>query len=129
MSPKERIKLHIRRVRAELKTVASATTPESTCAARVLVNDLSLSGIGLFCASPVEQGIDVELVISAKQPITFKGKVVWCQEFYNQGHIVSDTKFSYRCGIKFSFKDAEEQTKLMQLYEAFAREILGDTAA
>lgn len=121
-----RIPLHIRRVRAELKLVPAegATAAPTVVPARVLMNDLSITGAGIFSAAPLVPGQMIELAFESQSSLVIRGRVIWCQEQQIDSHIVSQTPFCHRAGIQFRFESAEDEARLKKLYEEFAREIL-----
>lgn len=120
-----RIPMHVRRVRADLRVLnADPSVPPTTLEARIMFNDISLSGAGIFCTQMISSGREIELLLGGPQNLTLRGKVVWCQEYMSSTHVVSATPFTHRAGIQFTFKDAAEETTLKKLYEDFAKDVL-----
>lgn len=124
---KGRIPLHLRRIRAELKILDRATQAvKEQRQVRVLMNDLSSTGCGMFCIGPLKAGEMIEILFeTAAGPLSIRGIVAWCQENMIRSKVFSEqTQFSHRIGIEFKFKDAEEQRTVTKLYENYAVEVL-----
>lgn len=122
-----RIPLHVRRIRADLKIHdRGGAQVAETLAVRVLMNDLSSSGAGMFSCGKVQTGQSVELCFeTGPGPLAIRGVVVWCQENTCSSKVISEqNKFTHRLGVEFKFKDAEEERTVKKLYEDYAREVL-----
>src|SRR5262245_22276876 len=87
----ERMKrpIHLKRVRAEVRlvpnqeTTAQATTQDAqgeVVEVRVLLNDLSPNGIGIYASAGMAPGQDIQIILDEPKRIELKGKVIWCQE-------------------------------------------------
>jgi c-di-GMP-binding flagellar brake protein YcgR len=97
------------------ETHAQATTTGEqgeSIEARVLLNDLSTTGIGIYAAQPMNPGEKV--VITLEEPIQIKitGCVVWCQEQPACGAVITSEAFNFRIGVKFVFGSPEEEKAL-----------------
>ena len=116
---KWRPRLHIKRVVAELKLSARANIGASTgvVSARVVLNDFSATGVGLFATEPVLVGTEVSLTIEHPKRFYCRARIVWCQEQITEGHILSQTPYTYRMGLQFVFESEEEETAVRQYYE------------
>jgi hypothetical protein len=110
---KERAKkpMHLRRVVGQLK----AANNEEAANARVLLNDLTPKGMGLFCSKPMMVGEEVSLTLEQPKQFYVKGRVVWCQEYSVDSHVLSKVSYSYRVGIEFIF-DTDEDRKTVEDY-------------
>lgn len=78
---------------------------------RMLLNDLSPTGVGLFLESKVEIGGLVTLVLEQPRHMFLKGEVLWCNLYTLHNSVISTDAFLYRAGVRFSFttpKEAEE---------------------
>lgn len=116
---------HLRRVEAELKLVSSMTnalnqTSAEVISARVILNDISEKGLGLFVSSPILVGQDVAITMEFPRRIFLKARVVFCQEIGTPQHILSENSFNYRIGLEFRFKSDEERNEM----RAFCEEVV-----
>ncbi|MGZ3688430.1 MAG: PilZ domain-containing protein [Bdellovibrionota bacterium] len=109
--------LHLRRVDGQLKTVTQSDASPVATDARVLLNDLSPKGVGLF--SPTKLGVAQEILLVLNEPrkMEIRGKVAWCQHHNPNSHILSANSFSWRLGIEFHFKDEAEQKAMEEFCE------------
>lgn len=118
--------VHVKRIMAELKFVVPLLggNPEmQTLQARIVLNDLSPKGTGMFLAEAVNVGQVVTLEIRDPHPISIQGKVIWCQHDAGS-HVLSQQPFAYRVGLEFVFKSTEEQAAIKQFVEELARDFL-----
>lgn len=113
--------IHLKRVRAEMRLVpnkethAQATTVSEqgeAIEARVLLNDLSTSGIGIYASKSMSPGSKVAITLSEPIQIQISGEVVWCQEQPACGAVITSEAFNFRVGVKFVFADPEEEKAL-----------------
>ncbi len=118
---RNRIPVQMKRIRGELRLVASPA-PATVVQVRVILNDLSPRGVGLFSQSALQAGQEIEL--SFEDPIALKlhGRVVWSHEHQVGSHILSQTPFTHRAGVQFLFKDAEQEATLKRLCEDLIRD-------
>lgn len=119
----ERLKrpIHLKRVRAEMRLIPNkethaqaATTDEQgeTIEARVLLNDLSSTGIGIYAAEPMNPGCKVVITLAEPIQIQITGCVIWCQEQPACGAVITSEAFNFRIGVKFVFGSPEEEKAL-----------------
>jgi hypothetical protein len=118
--------LHIKRVTAEIRTVGSVTAegkPMAEGSARILLNDLSIKGVGIFCNRSFLPGQEIAIHLTDPAPIYLRGKIVFCQEHDSRTHIISDVPYSYRIGIQFVFADATEEANVRKYCEDIFRSL------
>lgn len=119
----ERLKrpIHLTRVRAQVRLIpnkethAQATTVSSqgeSVEARVLLNDLSVTGIGIYAGQPMDVGTKITITLEEPKQIQITGTVVWCQEQPAVGAVITSEAFNFRIGVKFVFANAEEEKAL-----------------
>jgi hypothetical protein len=110
--------MHLQRVRAEIRLVPpeevhGSVTTESPqgeiCDARIMLNDLSVSGIGIYAAESMAPGLAVRITLQEPHMINVEGKVIWCQDELSASRILSARPFPFRIGIQFTFKTPEEE--------------------
>ncbi|MCM2324724.1 MAG: PilZ domain-containing protein [Oligoflexia bacterium] len=112
--------LHIKRVRAELKVVGHGTGQGAISEARILLNDLSPTGVGIFSNAAILVGQEIAITLQDPKRVYLRGRVVWCQEYDLHRHVISSSPFSYRMGIHFLFRNQEEEDAV----KAFCNEVL-----
>lgn len=101
--------IHFRRVEATLTVTATGAETPQSFPVRVILNDLSPKGMGLFVTQALVAEQDVTIQLKDPREITVSGRVVACQEYHNEGHILTPKSYPYRMGIRFLFKTAEEE--------------------
>jgi hypothetical protein len=113
--------IHLKRVRAQMRLIpnkethaqATTTNPEGqSVEARVLLNDLSTSGIGIYASEPMDAGCRVTITLQEPIEVQITGVVVWCQEQPAVGAVITSEAFNFRIGVKFVFANAEEEKAL-----------------
>jgi Tfp pilus assembly protein PilZ len=120
--------IHIRRARAEVRmamppTPVEATSPSGTpIEARVLLNDFSSKGVGVYVTEKFHVGQEVTLTIHDPTLITISGRVAWCQDQPTSHTVVSANSFKYRAGVEFIFKTPEEEAAVKAIYEELRRQ-------
>ena len=105
---KRRSPIHLRRVMAQLK-ISEADGTASLIDARVVLNDLSVKGLGIFTMQPLLVGQSISLTLEYPKRIYIKGRVIWCQEIDSSSHVLSETSYQFRMGLQFVFATDEER--------------------
>lgn len=113
--------IHMKRASAQIKLEHD---PAQVITSRVLLNDLTPKGVGLFAVSPLLPGSQVLLTIDQPKQMFVKGRVVWCMEFDLNSHVLSEQKFRYRVGIQFQFASEEERQALAAYVQSLGQEFL-----
>src|SRR5690242_20379863 len=118
----ERLKrpIHLKRVRAEVRLLPHHETfaqTESKDAvgelkeARVVLNDLSPKGIGIYSLEPMLPGNNIRITLEEPTKIVLEGKIVWCQDQNTGSRVISSDSYRDRVGVKFVFANpADEET-------------------
>lgn len=109
---RSRRSLHVLRVSAEIRCIEADSPdgePAPDAAARILLNDLSSKGVGIFCTHPLIAGQEVAISINLPAKLYLRGVVVHCQEREVKTHIISNPTYGFRIGIEFIFESAAEQ--------------------
>jgi hypothetical protein len=122
--------IHIKRAIAQVKAVTLNAPEGEKIEARVVLNDLSPKGVGLYTKLPLVPTQEVMVEMQDPGPITLKGRVLWCQHDANS-HVVSVQAHSYRIGIEF-ITTSEDEQKAIQAFcdEVFKNHVFtGRTAA
>ena len=97
---RRRVPVHFKRISARLESIQN-TDLTPLPAVRLLLNDLSPVGIGLFASSLLVAGQELYLVFSNPIEVKFKAKVIWCQENVEAGHVLSKQPYTFRAGLEF----------------------------
>jgi hypothetical protein len=113
--------LHIKRVTGDLKFIGSDADISHV---RVVLNDITPKGVGVFCESALMVGREVALTIEEPKPIYLRARIAWCQEVESTGHIISANPCNYRIGLMFLYETAAEQAAVKQWCEAITKEFL-----
>jgi hypothetical protein len=119
--------IHVKRITAEIRTVSKETLnaeAQPQIKARILLNDLSPKGIGIFATAAFQMGQEIAIALPDPMQIYLRGKVVWCQEHDLQSHVISETPFSYRVGIQFLFADAAEEAAVKKFCDDITRSLM-----
>ena len=102
----------------EVQAEASAETAEGVLKeARIILNDLSPGGIGIYSPESMPPGTFVTISLQEPQAFEVSGKVVWCQDGQNGNRILSDQAYPFRVGVKFVFKSEDEEKAFASLCE------------
>lgn len=120
---------HLRRVRAQIK-ISEPMAPATSTHARLILNDLSPKGMGMFSEAPLMVGQIVAITIEEPRRFYVHGRIVWCQEYDANSHVLSETSFSYRVGVEFVFETKEEEKSVREYCENLVQEyVYGRKAA
>lgn len=111
---KNRKPLHIKRTVVQLEMTQGEPNPVEV---RLVLNDLSAKGAGLFSPKPLTPGQEVKLNIAEPFNIQVKAKVIWCQEHNANSHVLSDRPFSYRVGAEFILTSPDEKDNIKKFCE------------
>ena len=111
--------IHIKRVDGKL-TLAGSAKDAAPIGIRVVLNDLSPKGAGIFAPSIIPVGQEISITIEEPKHLSLKGKVTWYQEHDANSHILTQVPFSYRIGIEFIFDTEADK----QAAETYCKDIL-----
>ncbi|MCM2277219.1 MAG: PilZ domain-containing protein [Oligoflexia bacterium] len=120
--------LHIKRVGAELKVLGQGPRQGAVAEARVILNDISHGGMGVFSSVPIVVGQEIAITLQEPRRVYLRGRVVWCQEYDTESPIISKNPFSYRMGVVFQFRDRQEEQAVKAFCEEIFREHLYSAA-
>ena len=119
---RRRFPIHIKRAHAQLKIVSGSTSEAAPLEVRLILNDLSPGGVGIFSVTALTPGQDVVIVLEQPRMKEVKGQVIWCQEHDSSTHVLSKARYTYRCGIKFLYDSAEKQEEMKK----YCEEVMND---
>lgn len=122
---RKRFPMHIRRVVAELRVLGSGLgKPTVVTQARVMLNDISPKGVGLFCSTPLQPGQEVAITLDEPRRIYLRGRIIWCQNQESESHIISEKTFAFRMGIQFTPQSATEEEDIVKYCQELAEAYL-----
>jgi len=107
--------LHVKRITATIQPLPSegdepSTTQENLLTpVRLILNDLSPKGAGLFSPTPFQPGQKISMSIKEPEHLSLKAKVIWCQSYHANSHVLSNQAYSFRMGVEFILTPTEEQ--------------------
>lgn len=116
-------KIHIKRVRADIKLMSTLGVP-GIWEIRIVLNDLTPLRVELYSPKPIQQGEEVAITLEYPKRIYLRGVVSWCQEHCVDSHIISTVDFSYRIGIRLIFQSQEEETTVKSFYDELMKNVL-----
>lgn len=122
-------RFHVKRVNAEIKALGPPQAPATVTQARLVLNDLSPRGLGLFASAPMLVGQEISLTIEEPKRFSVRGRIIWCQEYDAGTHILTDYPYHFRVGIEFLFETQEEENQVRDFCEEIERDYLCDTKA
>ena len=113
---RERLKMpfHIKRV------LATVELGDQKIDVRLILNDLTPRGMGLFSSHRFSAGDEVTIHLESPKKMQIKGKIAWCQEYEVRGKVLTEHSFSNRVGLSFVFSSPEEE----QAMKAYCAEVL-----
>ena len=100
-------------------SVSSEHPPGEVHEARIMLNDLSPSGIGIYGPEPIQKGKLVTIFLQHPQAVQVEGRVIWCQRDDYGERIISQERYPYRIGVKFVFKTIEDEA----LFKTFCEDL------
>jgi hypothetical protein len=127
---KKRRPLHIKRVQAEIRVISGKLgQPAIITQARLVLNDISAQGVGLFAVEALTPGQTVAITLEDPYRFYVKGRVVWCQENDPESHVIHQQNFGYRVGVQFLIETPEETADVQKFLRELAEKHLFKTAA
>ncbi len=127
----KRTPFHLKRVTAEIKLLRvgewqiGASSGAPVFVARIILNDFSPKGLGLFSTQQLPIGEPVAITLQEPRRLYFKGVIAWCYELEAATPIHSSEKqYAYRVGIAFTFESMEEEEQVRKFCEFLHQEFL-----
>lgn len=114
-------KLHLRRVRGEIKTVGDLSSPVQT-EARVILSDIFPDEMAFFVDQSFDHGQILALTMDDPKRFYVRGKVTKCEKHDVNTHIIQENTFSYRISIEFVFENEEERAEVRKFCEQIMSE-------
>jgi c-di-GMP-binding flagellar brake protein YcgR len=104
-----KLSFHIKRVSVTLLLQVPGGEPVRIDA-RVLLNDFSLTGMGIFTAHHFNPDDLVTVVFESPKKLEMKARIAWCQDYQISGtKVLRAQSLSYRAGVEFLFTAEEEE--------------------
>lgn len=103
---------HIKRVLADviLRSGDQILEEVAPLPVRVILNDFTVRGVGLFSQTPLSPGQEIILGITAPMKLDIRARVIWCQQHDANTHVLSEQPFSYRMSIEFMVPPDDQPT-------------------
>ena len=124
---RKRRPIHIKRISAYLELLDIPQANESGLEVRLILNDLSLAGVGIFCAEALAPETLAILRIEQPSDLRVSAKVIWCQEHAASSRILTRQPHRYRAGLQFLVENPDQQMAIKHFYEEMRRTILYST--
>lgn len=121
---KNRKPIHLKRINAQLELNSTPQEGAEKVSVRILLNDLSTKGVGLFSPHFLAPGQMIILTITDPLQITLHARVIWCQEHSANSHVITNHSYSYRLGIEFTLETLEEQQSIKAFCDEVAKTYL-----
>lgn len=115
-------RMRLRRTHAQVKILmppASVVTD-----ARLLLNEISPNGLSLFCAAPVNVGVEVAITMEDPTRVYVRGRVVSCLEYESSQHVMSTQTYHYRVGVMFLFDTPAERSEFKRYVDSLSQNFL-----
>jgi len=112
-------------VNAELKPLGMIGPGSAPAPVRILLNDFSPVGVGVFSKIPLSVGQEIAVTFQEPRRFYVKGRILWCKEYHHGSPVMSDNNFSYRVGVEFVFESEEESQQVVKFYEELCAILYG----
>ncbi len=107
-------RLHLRRVRAQIKIVEGLAILEKAFQARVLLNDFGQTGLRLFSSERLRPGQDIVIALDRPKEFYVRARVLWCFDAPRSGRVLSESNFNYRVGVEYLFSSSNEEASVKE---------------
>ncbi len=114
---------HVKRITAHLTLLTPSTkinpheNPDPPIPIRVVLNDLTPKGVGLFSQAALIAGQEVIMAISEPMKLDIRSRIIWCQEHGANSHVLSPNPFCFRLGVEFILPTTEDQQNVSAFWE------------
>jgi hypothetical protein len=115
---KGRKSLHFRRVSAQIKVLGGMSLIHD---ARVILNDLSPKGLGIFAPVALHSGQEVAITLEKPRRFYVKARVVYSLAIDGAGKVITDCTYCHRVGLEFILDSPEEAQAVLEFYEEMNR--------
>lgn len=127
---------HMKRVIARLKLIPTFIStnpafenPVVTVDARLVLNDIQDGSMVCFSQTKLHVGQKIAITLEEPSQITIQGKVAWCDTYHANSHVLTQSAFSFRTGVKFVFENAEDEAAFKNFHSMITREHVVNTSA
>ena len=118
-------KIHIRRINAQIEVQLANAERKTLAQVRVVLNDLTHKGVGIFSSISVPPGQELTLQVIEPVNIALPAKVLWCQDQAVSSHILTQQPYSFRAGLEFIIAPGtEKEAEINAFYERVTKELL-----
>jgi hypothetical protein len=118
---------HLKRVRAEIAVLEGIARPTLVAPCRILLNDMTPSGILAFAQQQFVPGQKVAITLDAPRRFFVRGYVVACNRISMDTHVITGEPYEFRLAIRFYFESiAERDAVRAYCEEELARALYAD---
>ena len=93
-------------------------SPKTAGEARMLLNDISVGGVGFRCDCQFEAGQEVAIHLTAPDSIYLKGTIAWCRPVERRLAVISSQPYKFEVGVVFKFADDAEREAVKKYCDA-----------
>jgi hypothetical protein len=124
----------MKRVMAEIRTVPKegeglSAQPPVVLKCRVILNDFSATGVGIFTTEPIMAGEPVAITLEYPKRFYCKGIIAWSEAIPTTSKVLSEPNYAFRMGIEFTFATPEEEKAVQDFYAELQKEHILPKAA
>ena len=93
--------------------------------ARVILNEFSDAGVGVYTTERLRMGQEVALTIDDPRRFYITGKVLYCNDVRSDSKIMQQVNFPWRAGVEFIYKSDAERSEVAAYCEELRKTWLG----
>ncbi len=116
--------LGVGRSSSDASSQEGETAKSAQTIVRFVLNDLSIKGAGFFSSIQMTPGQEIRLTLPDPKKVVISAKVVWCQEYNINSHIISKDPFLFNVGVEFVIPTSAEAELLQALIDELKAEHL-----
>lgn len=121
-------RMHVKRVRANIRIFEGFASTTVPTAARMILNDITPKGTYVFSPVPFLQGELVEVTVNQPRMFYVKGRVIACERVNPDSVILSEDPVPYRIAVAFEFQSIYERETVKSFIEHLQLEELYPSA-
>jgi len=125
-------RVKLKRTDAEIKILNSSPANESAdesasaiLPARVILNEFSDAGVGVYTTERLRMGQEVALTIDEPRRFYITGKILFCNEVRSDSKIMQQVNYPWRAGVEFIYKSDAERSEVAAYCEELRKSWLG----
>jgi hypothetical protein len=125
-------RVRLKRTDAEIKILGSylsGDAPEEEASAilpgRVILNEFSDAGVGVYTTERLRMGQEVALTIDEPRRFYITGRIVFCVEVRSDSKIMQQIHFPWRVGVEFIYRSDAERSEVAAYCDELRKSWLG----